>query len=160
VALDWQSDGTTGTFANFSWSPIKDTWYHIAVTKEGTTVKFYVNGVQIGGTQNGSFSEIYNGSAPVEIGQFTELAHEGNSFDGQIDNVRIWNVARTPEEIADNMNAELTGNESGLVAYWKFDGLTSAGDVKDATANNNDLTINNGAQLVKSKRKIDKIKNK
>jgi len=61
-------------------------------------------------------------------------------FDGLIDDVRVWNVERTATEIADNYNKELTGSETGLVGYWKLNSTLG-----DSTANNNDLTNNNGA---------------
>lgn len=41
-------------------------------------------------------------------------------FNGSIDEVRIWNVARTTEEIHENMHSLLTGDEEGLVGYWRF----------------------------------------
>ena len=40
---------------------------------------------------------------------------------GRISDLRIWNVARTPEEIAANYTNRLVGNEAGLVGYWRLD---------------------------------------
>jgi len=62
-------------------------------------------------------------------------------FDGIIDDVRIWNVARTQQQIQDNMNKELVGNETGLVGYWKFNEGTGT-TAYDSTANGNNGTIN------------------
>ena len=42
-------------------------------------------------------------------------------FSGKIDEVRIWNTSRTRDEILSNMYTILNGNESGLVAYYRFD---------------------------------------
>jgi len=39
---------------NFAWTPLADTWYHIAVCREGTNLRVFVNGVQIGSTQTSS----------------------------------------------------------------------------------------------------------
>jgi C-terminal processing protease CtpA/Prc len=44
-----------------------------------------------------------------------------------LDEIRIWNVARSPAEIQATLNKSLTGKEPGLVAYWQFDDGT-AGD--------------------------------
>ena len=55
-----------------------------------------------------------------------------NYFNGQIDEFRIWNVARSAAEIMSTMNHTLTGNEAGLTGYWKFDetsGTTAADSV-------------------------------
>ena len=42
------------------------------------------------------------------------------TFQGQIDEVRVWNVARTPGDLQANMSHELTGNEAGLAAYYRM----------------------------------------
>jgi hypothetical protein len=60
----------------------------------------------------------------------------GRFWNGVIDDVRIWNVARTSQEIQDNLAIELNGNEPGLVAYFPMnegDGDTIA----DITGNGN-----------------------
>ena len=56
-----------------------------------------------------------------EIHTVPPLSFIGRNFHGKIDDVRFWNVARTPEEIRNNMNSSLTGNEPGLVAYYPMD---------------------------------------
>jgi len=67
----------------------------------------------------------------------------GYSYNGLVDDVRIWNVARTQAEIRVKMNRALTGSESGLAAYWPFDEGTG-GTAHDQTANGNDGTLVNG----------------
>src|SRR5205807_10656625 len=60
-----------------------------------------------------------------------------NFFPGQMHDVSVWNVARSQAQIQAQMNAGLTGNESGLAALWRFDegaGLTAA----DASGHGND----------------------
>jgi large repetitive protein len=44
-----------------------------------------------------------------------------NRLYGQIDEIRIWNHARTAEEITDNMYRYMPGFEDGLDGYWRFD---------------------------------------
>lgn len=56
-----------------------------------------------------------NGS-PVTLGFLP-----GSHLDGDVDEVRIWNVARTSSQISGAMNAPLTGSEPGLIAYWRMD---------------------------------------
>lgn len=43
------------------------------------------------------------------------------SFDGQIDEFRIWNVARSGSEVRNSMLTPLTGQELGLRLYYPFD---------------------------------------
>ena len=40
---------------------------------------------------------------------------------GNVAEMRIWNVSRTASEIANNRRKRLTGSETGLVSYYKFD---------------------------------------
>ena len=64
------------------------------------------------------------------------LSFIGRNFHGKIDDVRFWNVARTPEEIRNNMNSSLTGNEPGLVAYYPMD-LNENWELIDHSPNQN-----------------------
>jgi len=137
------SNGISDSNGKFWLSPISalsvGAWYHIAVTLDvsATTAKIYVNG-QLHNTNTSHAASIYNSSAPFRIG----AGGDGPTYfwDGLIDDVRIWNVVRTPTEIADNYNHELVGNEPGLVAYWKLNN-----DANDSTSNNNDLTNSGSA---------------
>lgn len=66
-------------------------------------------------------------------------------FAGRIDEVRIWNVARTQTEIEATWNRSLVGDEAGLVAYWRFD--EGAGQVlhdSSLYANEGELGFNAG----------------
>jgi Concanavalin A-like lectin/glucanases superfamily len=69
-------------------------------------------------------------------GQITD-----DGFTGKMDEVRIWNVARSAQEIADNYKLILKGTEPGLVAYYHFDdgvGTTP----KDSSAAHHDAAFN------------------
>lgn len=70
----------------------------------------------------------------------------GNSFCGLIDEVRIWNVALTQEEIRASMNARLSGGEESLVGYWNFDD----GTPNDLSHNGNDGILFGDAQIVEA----------
>ncbi len=57
-------------------------------------------------------------------------------FNGQIDDIRVWNVQLTPEQVADNLYRPLTGSEAGLAGYWPFN--TGSGQlVDDGTGHGN-----------------------
>ncbi len=98
----WQTDTT---FANL-WSdtPIQEgVWQHIAVTFDGNIMQFYINGVpdgsQIVPSSNGGF---YIADDPVVIGALNGFAP--STYDGVIDEVRIYNNALSGDEIVRNMN--------------------------------------------------------
>jgi hypothetical protein len=95
-------------------SSLINSWNHVAVTYDSptTTMKLYINGVLV--SQNTSVGQY--SAANIQIGAF----NSGSVFNGNIDDVRIWNVARTAEQISGSMNCELQGTETGLIAYYKF----------------------------------------
>ena len=66
----------------------------------------------------------------------------GTYFNGQMDDVRFWNVARTGAQIQANMNSELVSNEPGLVAYYKFNS-SSGTTVTDSAGSDNNGTLTN-----------------
>ncbi len=91
-------------------------YHHVAVTYSGDGIKGYVDGEYIGEiAKTGRLGEL--GNTPVTIGNRVAL---DRPFKGIIDDVRIWNVARTQQQIQDNMHKELTGVETGLISYWKL----------------------------------------
>lgn len=112
-------------------------WTHIAGVYDGSNVKVYVNG-ELGGSMAYSGS-IATTDKSLVLGH-DKYASTSRFFKGIIDEVRIWNTARTQAQIQNNMNAELIGNESGLVGYWKLNEGTGA-TANDSTSNNNDGTI-------------------
>ena len=68
-------------------------------------------------------------------------------FNGYIAEFRIWNTARTAQEIKSTMNSQLSGEEPGLVGYWRFDQAEGI-IVKDLTGKGNDGRLEEGASIV------------
>jgi hypothetical protein len=102
--------------------------HHVAATFDGDSVRAFVDGVQA--AQAGwNLGSVYYGDDDVLIGAQNFGSGFLRRFDGFIDDVRIWDHARTPSEIAADMNCRLSGSEAGLVSYWTFD----ASDLSDAT---------------------------
>ena len=124
-------------------------WYHIAgvINAETDTVQLYINGVEVGRTDFKGETRFYQSRKPLRIGWTHEENRPTQSpFVGLIDEVRIWNVARTEAEIHADMNTQLTGDEPGLIAYWKFDASTD-GVVRDASPHKNDGKLIGNAKL-------------
>ena len=116
-----------------------DTWYHIVLVHDNSanTLKWYVNGTE------------QNTNTSVNISSNTETFYLGTNsdandkyFNGQIDEVRIWNDVRTAAEIGDNKDDELVGNESGLVAYYRMSDGTGT-TLTDNSSNSNNGTLTN-----------------
>ncbi len=117
-------------------------WCHIAAVSGRGGMKLYLNGVMVGEHEySGSFSSIGNDEHNY-IGGRLWLANE--SFKGQIDEVRVWGVARSGEQIRSDMFRKLRGDEEGLVGLWNFD----SGDARDLSPNGYDGVLKGGARCV------------
>ena len=91
----------------------QDQWHHVAVTIGGGTKTLYIDGSP---AATKAFSGTLTPSANnVMIGESSGFP--GRYWNGFLDEVRIWNVTRTQQELIDNATTELTGNEPGLVLY-------------------------------------------
>jgi N-acetylneuraminic acid mutarotase len=93
-------------------------WTHVAVTYDGATLRFYMNGVPdvVAPQPYGPLAS----DSPLYIGRQGTVCN-CNFFQGLIDEVRIWYSVRTPGQISASMSHVLSGLEPGLVAYYRFD---------------------------------------
>ena len=109
IALDNNISVGVGNGTNINYnsfgiiSGLANTWKHIAVTVDGTSVKAYVDGSQHGSTWTSSYS-LAAGSNDFVIGAYA-LGSGYQNFDGDIDQVRIFNTALTDNQIS-TLNAE------------------------------------------------------
>ena len=116
-----------------------NTWYHVAcvIDAKKNAMKLFIDGIEVGNRNFRDQKSFYKSRLPLRIGWTHEIERPTQSpFVGLIDEVRIWNIARTENEIWSDINTQLKGDEPGLVAYWKFDGETN-GMVLDASSNKN-----------------------
>ena len=116
-------------------------WTHIAATYNGSKIYVYRNGTVVDSAAT-PFNSIHytNLADPLIIGSFNSNGTE-NYFNGKIDEVRVWDTARTKVEIQGYMGISLTGNETNLVGYWKID-EESNGYVNDESPSGNNAQIN------------------
>lgn len=132
-----------------------NTWYHVAGTFDGRFMRMYVNGNLVGSYDLGSSGTVFYSypSNPVFIGAdpTDNATPQGLYFAGQIDEVRLWNIARTQAQIQSVMNTEIDPTDAtqttGLVSYYRFNqgialgtntGLSTVIDLKGT--NNASLT--------------------
>ena len=114
------------------------TWSHIAISYNNGVITTYLNGVA---------AEVYNGSGAIgdnhpaldelRIGGRSN-APAGQYFDGRINEVQVWNVARSGAEVLTDMAGGLTGGEAGLLGFWRFN------ENSGTTANNLVLANDDG----------------
>jgi glucose/arabinose dehydrogenase/PKD repeat protein len=110
-------------------------WTHVAGTYDGTTLRLYLNGVEVAST---AVSEpIAPSTGPVRIGGNSIW---GEYFQGRIDEVRIYDRALTPAEIQTDMHTPVDGLPAGaptVAIMTPLDGSAVAGIV-DIAANASD----------------------
>ena len=126
-------------------APVNDgRWHNVALVVDGVaqTATLYLDG-QLVGSASGSFQSIPGSFNQIGTGYTDWLAGDTRGwygFVGRIDDVRIWSVARTAEQIGHDMTTGPSGTEPGLKAYYPFDegqGRTA----HDMTPNHRDGTL-------------------
>lgn len=96
--------------------------YHAAMVYDGSMLKFYRNGFLMSSVA--ATGNMFQNNHQTRIGLYDALIHNTNLI-GYINEVRIWNVARTQGEIRTYMNNQLPSppSQTGLIAYYTFDNL-------------------------------------
>lgn len=134
-----------------------ETWTHVAATYDGQTARMYLNG-QIVDEQE------FN--VPISVGGDGAYMSLGNNFPGGneyfgglIDEVRVWDIARSPAELIKTMYRPLIGTDPGLMAYYDLnegEGLV----LHDRSGNDRDAELvatrsTTGAAWVESTSPVD-----
>ena len=98
-------------------------WTHIAGTIDRATgsLRIYVNGEQAAARDNIGSAPSSAYDQPLLLGGGFYQSSDSNLFAGALDEVRIWNAARSQAQIQATMDAALNGAEAGLVLYLKAD---------------------------------------
>ena len=126
--LLWWVTTTSGNYTvgyNFTAGALL-TWTHVAGTYDGTTLRLFVNGAQV--AQSNGTGPIRDYGGGVRIGSGDLTVNGGETWNGEIDEVRIWPFARSAAAIASAMNLHLH-SMPGEVSTWNLDGnaLDSSG---------------------------------
>ncbi len=128
-----------------------NTWYHVAAVRDyaNNTSKLYVNGTLVDSKIN-NHGPINPTLLPGFIfGSWTGLGSTDSGFAGKMDEIRIWNQPRTAAEIQANYNKCLSGNETGLVAYYHANEKTG-NLLHDVSTNANNAALSSTATFNKA----------
>ena len=117
-----------------------NTWYHVATTRSNGLVKIYVNGKE---DASGTLAGSIGASCNLAIGNGPNYTSE--KFEGKIDQAQVYNYARTPDQIKEDMlgRSGSSVSDKSTVGYWKFDegqGTTVNNSGSGGSTNNGTIT--------------------
>lgn len=116
----------TGSWSGWDNLPnlFDDNWHFVSIARLASgNYNLLLDGQYYSGmyTSNSStYSVDVDSTAPLLLGAAGDSATNDNFFTGCIDEIRIWNLERTSQQMLEYMNTSLTGTEPGLVGYYTF----------------------------------------
>ena len=124
-----------------NWHYVSIVWDYSGSGSSGMG-KVFVDGVEGTSSSGYAANNLDVGGHSITIGAPYYFSGEApNYFSGNINDVTIWNLALTQQEIQSFMTTPPAGSESGLVGYWNFNAGTGT-TVTDQTSNGNNGSIN------------------
>lgn len=109
-------------------------WYHVAATYNGAVWHLYLNGDP---EADLAVNQPANAANTSQLAFGTSMKTDNTAlgfFDGVLDEVRIWNYARTQTEIVGTINTKIPGPQTGLLGRWGLD-EASGSAVNDSSGN-------------------------
>lgn len=123
----WNFDGNYDVVGvNYSFG----TWVHVTLVHADGMLRAYRNGVEVGSTPSGATQQSLDDPI-LHLGGMISTESRILTFAGELDEVRLWNYARTPTQVQTDMYHSLNGDEAGLMAYYMMSdgsGLTLTDD--------------------------------
>ena len=130
----YSGGGTLGAASIYGDSCAADLnqWTHVVMAADVDLVKIYI--YQGNETNADTLASENNYTTRPAITHLFARLNNSEPFSGLVDEIRIWSTTRTLAEINANKLKELTGSETGLLYYWKFNNdLTSSATVNTLT---------------------------
>lgn len=139
-AYVWIYDETSSSQLCYEANLRDGEWHHLAMVLDGVDRYVYLDG-ELAGTWMGPDNPLYLDN--IRLGRWTGGGNSTN-YVGMLDEVRIWDYSRTIEEMNQDRNCILQGDETGLANYYNFDQGIAGGNnemlenLLDATSDEND----------------------
>ncbi len=143
ISIEFGNGSTNGFVQSTSDLTSSGTWHHVAIVvkRSANTADIIIDGTTEATLTNSLIgTSMDNTSRPLEIGR--TRGGSDPTYNGLIDDIRIWSNARTVSEINSNKNCEVSASSSNLVAYYKLN-ETSGTTASDATSNGLNGTLYN-----------------
>jgi hypothetical protein len=121
-----------------------DRWHHVAYTADSSGGRIYIDGA-LANTHSWVGTP-----GPTQTSAIPGFgAYSGSlRLNGQLDEITVWQRALSADELQQNKNLLLKGNESGLLGYWHFD-EGSGERAHDASGHGFDATVGFGSGAAK-----------
>ncbi len=137
---------TSSGSAFYATSPLSysdGNWHYVVVTFDGSAIGLYIDGLPVA-TKSASASPDSGGEEPIRMGADSQSLT--NYFIGNVDEVRIWNNALTPQQVIDAYNGNF--NPNNLVEYLDFSEpivpVNATAPVNSTVTNQTGIPDNNG----------------
>ena len=111
-----------GTINSYSWTPVVDTWYHVAVSRSGSTCKLFIDGTEVDSDSDSTDLT----SDGLLIG-----AWSSRDWDGYMDEIRISNTARYTTSFTPSTSAFTSDGNTKLLLH--MDGSNDGTDFPDSS---------------------------
>ncbi len=118
-------------------------WYHVAGVQDGGSTRLYIDGRLRASYYMGS-NTITTNNSPLIIGQGALSIYGAGYHNGKVDEVRVWNVARTAQQIFDYHDKLIPTNSPNLLACYRFEDALNDSTVIDLTGNGHNGVLKNG----------------
>jgi len=147
-AANWQMNNTpnairtnnnTSGYGLLSDTLTLNAWHHLAIVVTAENRTCYIDGKRT--TENVVIPDYDFSTGHMWIGRDSANdVNDNRAFKGLIDEVRIWNVAKSAQELEDAKYLTLTGEETGLIGYWNFDDSATVATDLSPVANHGIIT--------------------
>lgn len=126
-------------------------WYHLAIVRNGNTIKMYVDGVL--DNYAGYSLSVYNPGGPIYFGR-SQLSNRFHN--GMLDDLRIYSYGCSQADLQTQIYTQLQGNEPGLKGYWNMN-ISTGMTIPDLTNENNPATMIGDAVFIASTSPVSSV---
>ncbi|MBL4669478.1 MAG: T9SS type A sorting domain-containing protein [Flavobacteriales bacterium] len=121
---------TSRSFVFSKTNPVAGIWFHLACIYNGNQIQIYINGILDNSKNKSGNIRPYPLASKLNMGRWPNPGNNYRRFNGDMDEISIWNIALSPTQINNMMtNPEsvigVNYDTTGILGYWNFDNSTA-----------------------------------